>query len=591
MHGTEEAARQLARQADELDHLHERVTDLRDFKNNAAQRIKELENELVDAKIRLDGAELEVTRAKRHARDRSGAAKRTRDSLEEARGERDHHQSEVHRLEGELAKKQRELDEIVTNAGAQIQTLREALRDELQRANDGSDEIKELKRELNRTRRASRTAMDDRMNHCERLLARERATSADLRRQLEMQKNKKRFSQKAAASIKQRLKRVRKREADAKAHAREEQAFFKVRRTSKPFHQLSKKQQSRTNNEMKRRLGTATEKIHAAFQVKGCGPMRFVVNTQPCLAKMSGMTTSVSMQKGSVCKEEVQKMLMLRDTMSLSKKKIHEMHMLHPDILPSVPDMTKEEREFAEQMQNVLDMEANDEEFHVDPKSWVRHLMSHRGLVRPKDSTIHLLIEADGRGTGNSHHSVTMQMRMSNEGTATFRNDRSHLPSMVAGKESCEETKNKLGKQFRALEDLQTDGLILEDGTHTSVKMHFTSDAKFAQISHGMMSFKDRGCNCLHCRCHSTDRANLEERHCIHPNRFGRVGRHGQKREDLLAFVPMDRRWSEGVHIVMRLCHDKLIKKAFQDASCVNLAETRGYTALHQNILMLSDAT
>ena len=564
----------MRREDDDIECLHDKSLRLEEEVARLRQCLRDNETKLFDARNKLSEADLDVTRARRCARDRVNATKRLQSKLEEASGERDVYQREVQVLEDRVKKIEGDHAKCKDKSEADIKVLRESLREEVLKVNRLNDTAAALRREVNRTRRTVREAVEARVEAVEAQLDRvrgqldrERNASAALRDKLAVEIDKKRSFSKRVSSAKQQLRRVRKRESLLKEAAREEAAFFKVRRTSKPFHALSKKQQGRIKKKMKEKIGLAIEKIHVSFEVRGHGPVRIVCDTQKCLAAASGMITSVSMQKTSCYRDQVRKMLHLRDSKNVSKKKLHEFHMLYPDVIPSISSINKEENALNSEIEDLLSPEVSDSEFHVPVRNWLKFIIDHRGLKRDIDNTIHIMIEADGRGTGNSFHSVIMQMRVLNEGPTIFRNDRSYLLSIVAGKESHEEMQAKLGGQFDELEELQLEGLLRSDGVEVNVKIHFTSDAKFAQLAHGMMRFCDDGPNCLHCRQHSKYRTDLTRRCHIHANRFLRPGTHGQKKEDLLAFTPMNRRWSEGMHIAMRLCHDKLMKKAFQDVT------------------------
>lgn len=580
----------LRRKDDEVQYLFDKGTRLESEVFKLREKLKQTEDKLTHATNKLTEAEIEVTRARRYARDRSNSTKRLQDKLEKASDERDRYEREVKRLEASVKVLRSKLTKSSSSSSAELKVLQAALRDEVAKANELSKDNAGLRRTMNsmkkkvradaeariesvasqleRERETTRALRDElkvaRIESVASALERERETTA-LRDELKVEKIKKRAFSMRAAARKQQISRIRKREDALKTRMKEEAVFFKVRRTSKPFHALSNKQQRRIQKAMKEKVGLAVEKIHSAFEVKGYGPMRIVVDTVKCLAAASGMITSVSMQKTSCYRDQVRKIVKLRDSKNVSKKKIHEFHMLYPDVIPSVGEVNKEEQILNDEIEDLLSPNVTDTEFHVPVVPWLRFLIAHRGLERDIDDTIHLLVEADGRGTGKSFHSVIMQMRILNEGPTIFRNDRAYLLSVVAGKESHAEIKSKLGDQFDALEGLQLDGLIRADGVSVSVKLHFISDAKFAQLCHGMMRFCDDGPNCLYCRQHSKHRTDLSRRCYIHANRFLRPGKHGQKLDDLLSFIPMERRWSEGMHLVMRLLHDKLIKKAFQD--------------------------
>jgi hypothetical protein len=227
----------------------------------------------------------------------------------------------------------------------------------------------------------------------------------------------------------------------------------------------------------------------------------------------SGMITTVNMRKDSTALQTMQKAMTLRDSKGISKTKIHEFRQLFPESISPVSSVTKEEKVMNELIRNKLKInDSAPDEFHVDPLSWVRHLIELRGLDRVVDDVIHILLEADGRGTGSSFHSIILQMRLLNEGPTLFRNDRAYLLSLVVGKESHAVFKDKLGAQLKALEELQKNGFRRKsDGKLIKVKLYLVSDAKFAQLAHGMIRFCDKGCHCLYCRMHSDEIDNLDK--------------------------------------------------------------------------------
>jgi len=83
----------------------------------------------------------------------------------------------------------------------------------------------------------------------------------------------------------------------------------------------------------------------------------------------------------------------------------------------------------------------------------------------------------------------------------------------------------------------------------------------------GKQEFYGKGHSCLKCPCPNEERADVRVRWKEHAGRWNndKIGRTGRKREDLLPFIPVERRWMENMHLVLRFLHDKLTSQAFTD--------------------------
>lgn len=229
-------------------------------------------------------------------------------------------------------------------------------------------------------------------------------------------------------------------------------------------------------------------------------------------------------------------------------------------------------RELNAKIEETLDLDYGPEHFHVRPEQWIRYLLRYRGLHREKE--VHVLVEGDGRGTGNSLHTVIVSFRLLNEGRFLFRSDRQYILSLLVGKES-RELARKLKEQYAELEKIQATGLNFEEADRSwnvKVLIHTIGDAKWQGLNYGLCSFrlnhKDAQ-NCLFCKCKFSQRSKvLAKWWKTDLTRYDnkQIGKHGQIAEDLVPFVPMERRWMENLHFVLRFIHDKLIAYAFTEA-------------------------
>lgn len=270
----------------------------------------------------------------------------------------------------------------------------------------------------------------------------------------------------------------------------------------------------------------------------------------------------VNFKKGSRVGKQVGKFLHLCDT-GLSKKKHHEVRMLAKTAVPSLYAVNKRQKELEIEINKHVEWEATEDTFLVYPRSFLAWLVKHRGLSG--HDTLHLILEGDGRGTGQSFKSIVFQFRLLNEGRAMFREDRQYLLALMKGDEDYDLLKTSLEKMLKALQDLQAAGLTV-DKKNYKVVLHSTGDAKWQKIMHGMCNFHVDDYNCLFCYCHASDRDELDVWWETETKRFdGPLGEMGRVKKDLLWFVPMQRRYIENMHLVFRFLHDKLLGHMFTD--------------------------
>lgn len=496
----------------------------------------------------------------------------------------------------ERDKEVRALSSTIEDQNEEIDRLTSALKDQLERT---SSQDRAHASAMSRTRRHSRGKLErseETMAEKEAQLEAEagrlqqalqdkgkeaRRTRALAAKTRALEKRNKQLSNRAK-NLKRNRKNVKERERTLKRKMKEESAFFKPTRTLKPVEQLKKRQRLRREKEMKKRMKIAHERIIENFNFKGYGPMKFVIASKRDVE--SGLVTTMSMRPDTEEDKMVKKVLALRTQKGVSTVKVHEFHMLFPELIPSLGDLSKAEKEVDAKINAALKLDITEQVFRVEAESFVRWLVDHRGLVRPIDDELHLSLEIDGRGTGKSFHSVICHIRILNEGPVLFRNDRSYLLCMVAGKEGYDLYEDHVKPTLDQLKELQRNGLLRSDGQRVKVFIHWVADGKAQQQISGMQRFCDRGHHCLYCRMHSDRQQDLSKRWYIHDERFLRVGKYGQKKKDLIDFIPIRRRYSEGMHLVMRFLHDKLLRKAFKDILYVENDETTGLALIRDQM-------
>ena len=272
----------------------------------------------------------------------------------------------------------------------------------------------------------------------------------------------------------------------------------------------------------------------------------------------------IELKKRSPLSIQIAKCMALHDS-GVSKKKMHQFRMLSKDV-PPLHKITDHQKQLNEEIKKNVRLEATRDKFVCHPEDVLRHVLHLRGI---HDDTIDVIMEADGRGTGNSLKTVFVGFRLLNEGRLIHRGDGSHLLGLVRGDESCELMKNQLGDLRAQLKKLQSEGLEIEVNgmkRRLKVRLHMLADGKWLELASGMTSFAAQGnaANCLFCLCKATERANVHEHWPMDENRFkGRLGQGGRTKRDLFEFIPMSRRWGENVHLCLRFLGDKLMAEAY----------------------------
>eukprot|EP00466_Bigelowiella_natans_P007134 jgi/Bigna1/146380/aug1.113_g21088 len=303
-------------------------------------------------------------------------------------------------------------------------------------------------------------------------------------------------------------------------------------------------------SEISRLTSRAAEKW--CTQLCGCGALEFAVEEE-CSVK-------VAFRKGTKAANVVGKFLHLVDS-GPSKKKLHEVRMLSHAV-PSTHSVKKVQSEMNLATKSKFDTSHDAKHFVVHPEKCFKHIFEHRGL---ENCTTHdTLLEGDGRGTGNSFKSVTFQFGILNEGPM-HREDRQCVLALLVGNENGPMLQECLTPLFTELKDLQEDGFMWK-GCQRKVRLHHTGDAKWMKIIHGVVGFHLKNHNCLCCCCHAEDRADMTVKWAAEKQRFsGPLKEHGRQHIDLLPFAPMERRWSENMHLVFRFLHDEITAHVFTD--------------------------
>eukprot|EP00466_Bigelowiella_natans_P017300 jgi/Bigna1/84482/fgenesh1_pg.141_\ len=289
-------------------------------------------------------------------------------------------------------------------------------------------------------------------------------------------------------------------------------------------------------------------------QLSGCGASEFAAEEE-CFVK-------VAFRKGTNAANAVGKFLHSVDS-GLSKKKLHEVRMLSPAV-PSTHSVKKMQDEMDSAMESMFCPSFDANHFAVHPEKHFKHIFEHRGLEN--HTTCDTLLEGDGRGTGNSFKSVTFQARISNaEGRPTHREDRQCTLALLVGDENGPMLQKHPTPLFTKLKNLQECGFVWK-GCQRKVRLHHTGDAKWMKVIHGVVGFHLKNCNCLHCHCHAEDGADVTVKWAAEKQRFsGPLKEHGRQHKDLLPFTPMERRWSENMHLVFRFLRDKIMAHVFTD--------------------------
>lgn len=272
----------------------------------------------------------------------------------------------------------------------------------------------------------------------------------------------------------------------------------------------------------------------------------------------------IKLKRRSPLSKKIAQYMALHDA-GVSKKKIHEFRMLSDDI-PPLPRLNNFQKELDEKIKNVIKLDITYNRFVCDPKDMLTHVLHRRGLY---DETIDMIIEADGRGTGNSCKTVYIGFRLLNEGRLMHRKDRSYILGLCRGDESYELISKELKGLRDNLEKLQAAGFDVKVGDtvrHIKVRLHKLADGKWLKLASGMISFSATGnaCNCLFCLCPANQRSKIYKYWRMDSKRFaGKLGVGGRMKKDLFSFIPMSRRWGENMHLCLRFLGDKLLAEAF----------------------------
>lgn len=279
---------------------------------------------------------------------------------------------------------------------------------------------------------------------------------------------------------------------------------------------------------------------------------------------------AIKLKKGSPVSNAVKKWLSLHDH-GMSKKKIHEARQLAGESVPAVYNISKESKAMNEEIKSTVKITVDAEKFIADPSDYLKYVLEKRGIY---DSEVHMMLEADGKGTGNSVQSVGCFFRIINEGRLMHRSDRCYLIAFARGKESYSMMQTQLKDMRMALKLLQEKGIDLDDPEdpgnkkiHVNVVQHLLADGKMMKLCSGMQEFYGPGWSCLKCLCPNNKRADVRKKWREYPNRWdnSKIGTKGRKKKDLFPWIPVERRWMENMHLVLRFLHDKLIAQAFTD--------------------------
>ena len=300
-------------------------------------------------------------------------------------------------------------------------------------------------------------------------------------------------------------------------------------------------------------------------EVKGCGLIELVSEEQD-----GELRPSIKVKKGSTMSARMKQCMALHDN-GCSKKKMHEQRMMLGGAhVPSLQAIGKCQEELNDEILSSVDVQADANSFVCSFYDILTCVVGHRGLHA--EDTLHILMEGDGRGTGKSVHTCTINFRVLNEGRLIHRQDRAHLLALLVGKEKCDLVKSTCSRLLKELEDVQAGGTTVElpDGSHKDIKVVLCSmgDAKWQAMMHGMVSFISSGSCCLFCKQERKKfAANIEVCHEMDPERFNnsRLGVFGRKQPDMLPFTPTNRRFLENMHLLMRWGFDELVVSGWND--------------------------
>lgn len=513
---------------------------------DANQRVTSLEDELKRRTCRMDALKRRISQLSNSVNSEQKKNLKLESEVIEAR-------AQCHRLQARLNATQNELEE------ARKQLLSSCERRDVRNARCAAHTEKLLKR-----LRANITSLKkDKTELKAKVDSQHASIEAATVNYANMEAKKKKYDSLA----KNRLRSARKFKARAKQCSQELRAIktdYKPTRKLKDI--VSERQQYRRKAEVKKRINMFVEKVMDNFrmQIPGSAPVDIALHWEE-----EGMV-SINMRKGSTINETL-KFVFLHDD-GVSKRKLHEVHMAKPTSTPSMKHVNAEEKKMSEEVIRLFDIvwdENNPDAFHIKPEKYLRYLIkTHK--IEIFNNAIHLLLAGDGRGTGNSFKSVLFQMVILNEGRKIYRADRQYVLSLLKGDEDRKNLESNLKPMLNWLEELQKNGLVLNEGEEPiDVVLHLVADGKFLKITAGMEEFFKGGDteNCLYCFCGAEDREEVDVQWTIEPDRWdnNNIGLHGRKDTDMFSFIPMQRRWSEGLHLVLRFCMDKMIKAGWTD--------------------------
>jgi len=582
-------ARRMDRQSQTVESLQSKLRSMKDSMADLKRSKKESKmerNELASTITKLQG---ELTAAEAYAQEH-------RDAADAAIARVSHLEVENRAVAKDLVRSRRQVEHLrnkISSKGEKLQSTRTDLEDtqallvvELERKRLREDELLECNKKLKLTQNENVriTRLKERVYKDRRKLRQDlRKEKASKQRIVNKMKNRGRAIKKLAIQKENFSVRLKEESLDR----------FKSQGTRplKPFADLSNRQQDRRKKQIKAAHEDYFNFINDVWQfsVPDYGTMQVIATVG-----REGLS-SVEMKKAASNEERVLKFVALRDTHYLSKRKLHEVHMLAPEAIPATSAMKVVEDKLKDEILKALTVHVEPDKsgVHVGCKEWLAHIISKKklGSLLSKDGKVDLFVEGDGRGTGNSFHSVILQFRILQEGRKLFKREAQYVLCYVTGDEKHEKLKKNLKYTLDGLQDLQTTGLDVPDpddprkSVHLDVVLHLLADKKFQSVTGGLIRSCDRGENCTSCWTHSDKRYSTIDKGHIKKvaNRYAGIGKHGQKREDLFHFIPATRRYTEFMHLCMRFGHDKLILSAFTEIiTCEAQSEGKGMRMIEE---------
>lgn len=384
------------------------------------------------------------------------------------------------------------------------------------------------------------------------------------------------------------LKKAREKLAALQDEFKETSSLLKPKRKfRKSFGDLrSRNQRSKRIKMYKEKLVIVQKKLMDGYMidVDGYGPMEIVTTVEED-------DVVISFRKGSSNEDKIRQYVKLHDE-GISLKKIQKIRMLSPWTVPKREDLRNKIKLLNDEARELFDIKVDEKSFHAFPEQTILHMIKKHKIKVP-DGRIDIGVTGDGRGTGSSLHTVKMQFVILQEGRKTFKrnrllnrcciitnepsficfNDRQYFLCLVKGSENRSEMPDLLKPTLNALEKLQRDGLYV-GGEKIDVFLHLWADAKFIQICCGTPRFCEDKENCTMCYSRPSEREDPLLRWPIEEGRYHHeIDKHGLQSPDLFHFIPMSRRWPEGMHMVLRFAHDKLVKAGLTEIICNEMKE------------------